>query len=52
MDMLLAERTGIACHVADDPASCAVYGCGKSLSWITRMPEGTINLARKRLMRE
>ena len=52
MDRLLAERTGIACAVADDPDSCVAYGCGKSLSWINRMQEGPINLARKRLMRE
>ena len=52
MDILLQNRIGIPCTIADDPASCVAYGCGKSLSWITRMPEGTINLARKRLMRE
>ena len=52
MDMLLQSRMGIPCAVADDPASCVAYGCGKSLSWITRMTEGPINLARKRLMRD
>ncbi len=52
MDQLLTERTGIACVLADDPASCVVYGCGKSLSWINTMQEGPINLARKRIMRE
>jgi rod shape-determining protein MreB len=51
MDLLLQERTGIPCSIADDPGSCVVYGCGKSLSWITRMTEGPINLARKRLLR-
>ena len=51
MDALIQERTGIPCTIADDPASCVAYGCGKSLSWITRMTEGPINLARKRLMR-
>ena len=49
---LLTERTGIPCTLADDPGSCVVYGCGKSLSWINRMTEGPINIARKRLMRE
>ena len=49
---LLTERTGIPCILADDPGSCVVYGCGKSLSWINRMTEGPINIARKRLMRE
>ncbi len=51
MDMFIQERTGIPCTIADDPASCVAYGCGKSLAWITRMTEGTLNLARKRLMR-
>ena len=51
MDLLLTERTGVRCNVADDAASCVVYGCGKSLAWINQMSEGPINLARKRLMR-
>ena len=52
MDMLLSERTGIACSLADDPDSCVAYGCGKRLGWINHMQEGPINIARKRLMRE
>ena len=52
MDMLLQNRIGTTCTIADDPASCVALGCGKSLGWITRMTEGTINLARKKLMRE
>ena len=48
---LLMERTGIPCIVADDPDSCTALGCGKSLSWINHMPEGPINIARKRAMR-
>ena len=52
MDQLLEERTGIPCTMADDPDSCVVYGCGKSLGWINTMQEGPINLARKRIMRE
>ena len=52
MDVLLQSRIGIPCTIADDPACCVAYGCGKSLAWITRMSEGPINLARKRLMRE
>ena len=51
MDQLLTERTGIQCTLADDPASCVAYGCGKSLAWINRMQEGPINIARKRIMR-
>ena len=52
MEQLLTERTGIACHLADDPDSCVAYGCGKSLSWMNHMQEGPINLARKRLMQD
>ncbi len=49
---LLAERTGIPCTLADDADSCVANGCGKSLRWINSMQEGTINLARKKLMKE
>ncbi len=51
MDLLLAERTGIGCVLADDPDSCTAYGCGKSLAWVNQMQEGPINIARKRMMR-
>ena len=50
MDMLLTERSGVRCTLADDAPSCVVYGCGKSLSWINTMTEGPINVARKRLL--
>ena len=52
MDLLLSERTGIVCTMADDPDSCVAYGCGKSLAWINHMLEGPINIARRRAMRE
>ena len=51
MDLLLTERTGIQCTLADDPDSCVAYGCGKSLAWINHMSEGPINIARKRILR-
>ena len=52
MDKLIAERTAIPCTIADDPDSCVVYGCGKSIGWInTTIHEGPINLARERIMR-
>ncbi len=51
MAELIMEKTQINCVVADDPASCAAYGCGKSLAWIQTMQEGPINIARKRVMR-
>ena len=52
MELLLSERTGIHCRLADDPASCVAYGCGKSLAWINTMNEGPINIAKKRIMRQ
>ena len=52
MDRMIYERTEIPCMVADDPESCVALGCGKSLQWINSMQEGTINLARRKLMRE
>ncbi len=51
-DRLVSERTGIPCTVADDAASCVAEGCGKSLQWLSSMQEGTINLARKKLLKE
>ena len=51
MAELIMEKTQIPTVVADDPASCAAYGCGKSLAWINHMQEGPINIARKRMMR-
>lgn len=52
MDRMLYERTEIPCMVADDPDSCVALGCGKSLQWINSMQEGTINIARRKLMKE
>ena len=51
MDLLMEKKLGIPCTIADDPAACVALGCGKSLDWITRMTDGPINIARKRLMR-
>lgn len=52
MDKLIQERTEISCMVADDPESCVALGCGKSMQWINSMQEGTINIARRKLMRD
>ncbi|MBE6985527.1 MAG: rod shape-determining protein [Ruminococcaceae bacterium] len=52
MDKLLQERTEMRCMIADDADSCVAYGCGKSLSWMNHMQEGTINIARRRLLKE
>ena len=52
MDRLIFEKTEIPCMVADNADSCVALGCGKSLQWINSMQEGTINIARKKLMKE
>lgn len=52
MDQMIAERTNMACAIAEDPDSCVAYGCGKSLAWINHMQEGTINLARRKLLKD
>lgn len=49
---VIEERTKIRCTVADDPSSCVVYGCGKILPFINHMKSGSINISKKRLMRE
>lgn len=51
-DRLIEERTGLHCTIADDPDSCVALGCGKSLRWIGQMQEGTINISRKKLLKE
>jgi len=50
-DKLIASRTNIATHLADDADLCVANGLGKALNRIGEMQEGTINLARKRQMR-
>lgn len=52
MAEMISQRTEMPCRVADDPDTCVANGCGKSLAWITSMQEGTINLARRKLMKE
>ncbi len=52
LDKLIQERTEIRCMLADDADSCVAYGCGRSLSWMNHMQEGTINIARRRLLKE
>lgn len=52
MDKLITGKTEIPCMLADNADSCVALGCGKSLQWINSMQEGTINIARRKLMRE
>lgn len=48
MDTLIAERTGIACTVAEAPLSCVALGLTESLSELPHRREGTQNFARRR----
>jgi len=50
-DKLIASRTNITTHTADDADLCVANGLGKALNWIGEMSEGTINLARMKQMR-
>lgn len=52
MDRLLREWTQMDCMLADDADSCVAFGCGRSLAWMNHMQENTINIARRRLLRE
>ncbi len=47
-DKLITSRTGIATSVAENAIACVAEGTGKSLDMISDMPEGTINLSRRR----
>ena len=49
-DKLIASKTGIDTHVADEAVSCVAYGTGKSLEWVGDMQDGTINLSRRKQM--
>ena len=51
-DALVENRTGIRCRIADDAQSCVAIGCGMALRRINSMQEGTINLARRKLLEE
>ncbi|MCL2085006.1 MAG: rod shape-determining protein MreB [Oscillospiraceae bacterium] len=51
-DKLIHSKTGIETHIADEAVSCVAYGTGKSLEWVNEMQDGTINLSRRKQMRE
>ncbi|MDR0917201.1 MAG: rod shape-determining protein MreB [Oscillospiraceae bacterium] len=51
-DKLIESRTGISTRVADDPELCVAYGLAKSTANIENMREGTINLSRRRQMKQ
>ena len=51
-DKLIEAHTGIRTMIADDAEMCVAYGVNKYLDKIDSMNEGTLNLARRRQMRE
>lgn len=50
IDRIIFAKTGIRVRPVDDPLTCTAYGAGKMLSNLGEMPEGMINLARRRQM--
>jgi rod shape-determining protein MreB len=50
-DKLIESRTHIPTRLADDAELCVAYGLGKSLQWVGDMHEGTINLSRRKQMK-
>lgn len=48
----LSLVTQIPCVVAGDPDSCCAYGCGRSINWIHKMNEGSLNLSRLKILKE
>ena len=51
MDKLIENRIGIATTQVDDAVACAAYGLGKLLPNLNDIPDGMINLARRRQMK-
>lgn len=50
-DRLIESRTNIPTRIADDADLCVAYGIGKALAWVSDMHEGTLNLARRKQMK-
>lgn len=52
MDKLIENKTGLTTIQVDDAQTCTAYGAGKCLRNLNDMPEGMINLARRRQMKD
>ena len=50
-DKLVQSRTNIPAIVVDDALTCTAYGAGKMIQKLNDMPDGMINLARRRQMK-
>lgn len=51
LDRLIAHVTGIKTRVAPKPEQCVVIGTGRALEYLSELPEGTVNISRKRQKR-
>ncbi|MBR6950706.1 MAG: rod shape-determining protein [Oscillospiraceae bacterium] len=51
-DRLLETRTEIPVRIADDPDMCVAFGLAKALEWLDDMNEGTLNLNRRRQLKQ
>lgn len=47
-DRLVAARTGIQTHIAENPIQCVAIGTGMSLEHVHNMQDGTLNLSRQK----
>jgi rod shape-determining protein MreB len=50
-DKFIESRTNIPTRLADDAELCVAYGIGKSLAQVSDMHEGTINLSRRKQLK-
>ena len=48
MDALLAQETGMATHLAEDPIRAVALGLEATLPHLAKRQEGVLNLARRR----
>ena len=48
MDTLLAARTGMETHLAEDPIRAVALGLEQTLPHLAKRQEGVLNLARRR----
>ena len=51
LDKRIESACGIKTFIADNPSTCVVIGTGRSLDNIPVLPEGVINISRKREQR-
>ncbi len=51
IDRLIEHATGIRTYIAENPSACVVLGTGRYLDNLQVLPEGTINISRRRQQR-